>query len=373
MGDVIADLERSIAERPEDLDARRELAREYYLEGRPVDAVETLEAILELAPEHAGANLDLGALLLASPGTAAEAAGAHLVRATESDPSVPEAWVGRAGCEMLRGDLGEAETSAARAVELMTDRPDALLLLAEIRGRRENREGAAEASERALAIDPEGVEALATHAASLFRLDRHAECVELYGRLVDLEPGNMRWRFAGGQSRLLAGDRAGAEEAFRHVVELAPDDPLAWVGLGQVLMARERWEGALDAYGRVVDAVPEYTPGRLARASCLVELERWDDADAEIRRLPAGREGPVGEMIRGRIAEARGESANAASHFRRAAAASAGYAAPHVALARLAREEGRPEGEILGHLGRAAACADDPLAELARNTMEGML
>jgi len=100
--------------------------------------------------------------------------------------------------------------------------------------------------------------------------DRHAEALELLGRLVALEPGNAEAWTVFARTLTWAGRLGEGERAWRRAVELAPDDPEVRAGLVQNLRWQGRAQMAREAAGveRWDDPMPEV----------LAEQLRWIDA-----------------------------------------------------------------------------------------------
>ncbi|MFN0060291.1 MAG: tetratricopeptide repeat protein [Planctomycetota bacterium] len=93
-----------------------------------------------------------------------------------------------------------------------------------------------------------------------------------------------------GMACLAGGDLARAEQLLRQSLAMAPDYPLAWLGLGKTLKAANDLEGAERAFGRASELAPELTDAQLHLAELLMargQLEAAASAcEAALRVAP---------------------------------------------------------------------------------------
>jgi tetratricopeptide (TPR) repeat protein len=73
-------------------------------------------------------------------------------------------------------------------------------------------------------------------------------------------------------------EHEGAVEAYRNVVEDAPDDFESWNNLGNSYAALERFDQSLEALGRAVALQPQVAPVRINFAATLIAAGRLDEA-----------------------------------------------------------------------------------------------
>ena len=111
---------------------------------------------------------------------------------------------------------------------------DAAIVAALRAGRASEAESLARAR---LASRPDDPQALVMLAIALGLLDRNPEAVDLYRRLVELQPREPAHRNNLGNALREIGDLAGAEQAHRGVLEMSPDDVNALSCLGLI-----RWQ-----------------------------------------------------------------------------------------------------------------------------------
>lgn len=98
--------------------------------GRPAEAVQKLEQVLAVRPDHMDARLNLGLALLAL-GRLDEAETSFLI-VTRQAPGYVDAWVGLARVGQRRGDLAAARRAADEAARLAPEDPGVRALLASL-------------------------------------------------------------------------------------------------------------------------------------------------------------------------------------------------------------------------------------------------
>ena len=69
-----------------------------------------------------------------------------------------------------------------------------------------------------------------------------------------------------------------AEESFRRVIELAPDEERAWSGYARSLFAAHDYEQALTYYRQLVERHPDSQSYQLSEAICLMMMKDYDGA-----------------------------------------------------------------------------------------------
>jgi tetratricopeptide (TPR) repeat protein len=76
-----------------------------------------------------------------------------------------------------------------------------------------------------------------------------------------------------------------AEEAFRRVLELDPDNQAATISLAEALLSMGRLREALDGFDRVLERDPIDKAAALGRAEALRNLGRYEEAEIAFRRV----------------------------------------------------------------------------------------
>jgi predicted O-linked N-acetylglucosamine transferase (SPINDLY family) len=146
---------------------------------------------------------------------------------------------------------------------------------------------AADAFQRALALQPEHPQLLVNLAQARLRLGQSGEAIECFQRAIQLQPRSaaLRHRFA-----ILLGNAErwdAAREMFMRALELAPTDAALRNDMGELLWRRQHRPEAIECFERAVQldgglAVAHYNLGNARR-----EHGRLDEAEACYRRALA--------------------------------------------------------------------------------------
>ena len=218
------------------------IARSWFAEGRPHEAVGPLEVAVRLAPNHAAIHEALGVALLQS-GRAREATEV-LRRAVRLDPRLVSIWI----------NLGvAAERCGANGL-------------------------ARQALERALTLEPRSASARFNLGVVLERLNEPLGAQEQYRQVLELAPAHVGATL---NLALLAHrrlDLKSAESILRAGLAQTPDDPLLYGALANCLEDLGRFQEARAAFAKAVALAPDDVGARLNLALCRLALEEWPDA-----------------------------------------------------------------------------------------------
>lgn len=147
-------------------------------------------------------------------------------------------------------------------------------------GKGEEADAAFEAS---FALNPE--RKLLALAAEHHKEGRFDEAENSYRELLRLRPDNVdALRLLGGVMANRS-EFAEAEILFRRAISFAPDFSLAIVDLGRLLQEQHRYPEAVECFSRVVEMEPNSPKPRFMRAAALAPLGRTFEALAEYRRV----------------------------------------------------------------------------------------
>lgn len=190
---MVARLEARLAKDGSDPEGWRRLGRSYVVLGRPADARRAYDRAAQLAPDDL--TLLEGYADAAEPGVAPPPGIAAMIASVEkgmlATPDDPRAWVRAGFARSMQGDRTGARDAYARAHEL----------------------------------DPQRPEVLAAYAASEYALNPQqpsARAVELYGRLLQINPDNGSALWVLGQAAQRAGQPAQAREHWQRLLGLLP-------------------------------------------------------------------------------------------------------------------------------------------------------
>jgi TolB-like protein/Flp pilus assembly protein TadD len=213
----------------------------------------------------------------------------HFEQALELDPRNPQCWVELAYVYGFQASNGfvEAERGFAqekecveRALSIRNDFASAHALLANMRLVVEfDFKGADEAIHKALASEPENLQALLQYGLISRSLGRFAESLDMYRRAIGIDPLNLRAYGGLGNTSWISGRLDEAESYYRKVLELSPQAAGVHANLGLVLLGQGRIEDAraeaehemTSTWGGWARAIIENAAGRVDEAEKILD------------------------------------------------------------------------------------------------------
>lgn len=300
-----------LAERPDDVQAVRVLARLLLEAGQPGVAGLLLDQALKANPAHGALRAELG-MALASAGTRAAAVEAF-ERALLDDPSNTDAHLGLAGLDAT----DELVRALRAAVSARPSDPVAHFALANALLAADDERGARDSFRRAVELEPRIAQRHVTAGARLAMSGRHDEARRMYAWGLTLNPADPQLRH---MARALDGGALPDRAAHDYVVALF--DSFA-DGFDDTLVGRLEYrapELVVDAVCRRLPTSPERTLtvldagcgtglcGPLLRplASRLVGIDLSEQMLERARATGAYDELRVGEVAEAMTAEAQG-------------------------------------------------------------------
>ncbi len=240
------------AERPGDVNCLWLLGAALLAQGNLAAALETLERVLDAAPDFAEARVDL-ARAYRSAGNAVRAR-EEVRRVLQREPHHHRAWLAYGDALVELGQLTDAATAFERA--RLTD-PQ--------RARIEEATAALTAGERRkseaifreiLRADPSHVAALCGLAALSLAADVPEDAERLLRHaLAQSAHTPLAWRGLA-EALMALGRLAEADAAARHATQIEPDNPYTWIAVATVATRLMRQEEALEAYERAARLQP---------------------------------------------------------------------------------------------------------------------
>ncbi|MGC8838446.1 MAG: tetratricopeptide repeat protein, partial [Anaerolineae bacterium] len=277
---VNCDTDAGLRETDEALRLKPESSDTYYFRGvllmaenRWEEAAEALRKATELAPENAATYAALGQVY-ETLGRADEAAAAYQKATTLSGQNLgekkddPQAMAAHADILAGQGKPEEAVEEYKQAIqraEALGLRPDRLAWLYRSLGRTyldlERWAEAAEAYERAVALDP----GLPTDQSSLGmayqHLERYDQAVAAYREALAILPCDANTHDLLGDLYWKLGRVDDALREYQEAARYDPDDFTAWHAIGQILEERGQMDEAKAAYEKAVTAAEAYLKG----------------------------------------------------------------------------------------------------------------
>lgn len=205
---------------------KNQLTRERVWENR---AAKACERALALDPGLPEVRLAVGQLQLAS-GRPADAR-QEFERVLESETERYDARLGLARSLADAGRLVDAEVECGRAIEERPDDWRAHSLLGWVHLREHRFEESLRPWRRVVELTPDNARGRRNLGTALYRLDRFAEAVEAYQQSLAIQPNDEAYSNLGAAFYAL-GRYEEAIEAFRTAVRLTSGDPLRWGNLG---------------------------------------------------------------------------------------------------------------------------------------------
>ncbi len=240
------------AERPGDVNCLWLLGAALLAQGNLAAALETLERVLDAAPDFAEARVDL-ARAYRSAGNAVRAR-EEVRRVLQREPHHHRAWLAYGDALVELGQLTDAATAFERA--RLTD-PQ--------RARIEEATAALTAGERRkseaifreiLRADPSHVAALCGLAALSLAADVPEDAERLLRHALAPSAHTPLAGRGLAEALMALGRLAEADAAARHATQIEPDNPYTWIAVATVATRLMRQEEALEAYERAARLQP---------------------------------------------------------------------------------------------------------------------
>ena len=121
----------------------------------------------------------------------------------------------------------------------------------------EQYEEALNSFQRALAGESTHTDSLYGSARAKFKLERHAEAIQDFDRLINLIPKNATYYSERGVALHLAGDNVRALQDFDEGVTLEPDNPYRYSSRAYIKDRMRDYPGAIEDYSRAIELDPE--------------------------------------------------------------------------------------------------------------------
>ncbi len=239
--------------------------------GRAADALPFLEQATRLDPSLERAWFNLGkALAMLGRGREADAA---FEKSFELSPE--RKAMALAAEHQKEGRIEEAERIYLRVLRDTPRQVDALRLLAQIASGAGHTDDAEHLLQEAIRIAPDFLLAILDLGQLYKEEDRYAEALGCFDRAIALEPNRVQAHFMRAGTLARASFTPEAAAAYRHCLQLRPKHAGAMLGLGHVLKASGDFEGAVASY----DGCRELTPDSGETYWSLANLKtyRFDD------------------------------------------------------------------------------------------------
>ncbi len=301
--EAVLEAEQAIKTNPDDLNARRVLARIYTQqigdssasridEGMVKRAIEQYKFISEKDPKDVDSLVMLGRLYKVSQDS--NASEAAFKKALEADPDNEDALTGLA---MVYSDLGDSKRATELLEKLSAKNPSprALIALASSYEQIHEYALAAGAYRRALALDPSRAEIKQALAQDLAISEQFDEALKLYQELATENPRDPQNELRISQIYRQQRKYDLAREALNKASELSPDDLEIKLNESLLLEDEGKLSEAIVTLKQIIDATAkksyskaerDYRAGMLERLGTLYgKLEQYDQAADAFREI----------------------------------------------------------------------------------------
>lgn len=226
------------------------LGNVYRSANRLEDAINCYQKALELKPESADSQLNLG-IALTEKGEIIGAIAAFEA-ALAADPYHPRAHITLGDLLQSQGELDRAIASYQKAIALNPESFEALTSL----GMAFYRKGCLQESQRtyehALSLDPFSVTALSNIAATFYEQGRIDMAMACYREVLNIKPQSPDAHINLGFLIAQQGKYQEAEAHYQQALQLEPQSNKATMGLAELFAAQEQWQEAIPLYEQIL-------------------------------------------------------------------------------------------------------------------------
>lgn len=179
---------------------------------------------------------------------------------------------------------------------------------------------------------------LALVASSQTALQRPADALASYRKLVYLRPQEAAAHYNLGNAYLAVRDLRAAAESYRSALKLKPDHGRAWNNLANLIAASHDYSRAIAMYDRAIAADASWADPHNNKGNCHLNLGQIPEAIASYSRAQLLQPDNVDALVNLATAYSRaGSTEEAASHYRRALALNSLQPAVHRMLSALTK------------------------------------
>ncbi|HXV37081.1 MAG TPA: tetratricopeptide repeat protein [Myxococcota bacterium] len=354
--------------------AHQNVASFYFQRERFDEATAYLEKVIPTAEQRVPLIYLLARLHVAQGNT--EKADQLIAEATEVDPGDPAPYLTLSGHLGRKGDVDGALQAAEKALAIDPNFVDAKLRVAEIYvdiGYRESDETRVQRGEQmveeVLAAGRPSANALMVKAKIDLAKQRIDEAIEGLRQAIEREPNNPQAHFVLGTALSAKGEGAAARTELARSLELDPSLLEARRVLTRVHAMLGEHEYAIEEGRRYLAAEPDSIQTRILVAQSLVVMRRLDAALAELNAIPESDRNADVLYALGRVNFGMGNDAEARRYLEQAVALMPTH---HDILRNLMRLDQR-EGRLAESVARVSAAIEAEPANAKLRTLSGVV
>lgn len=281
-------------------------------------------------------------------------------------PVAAQIMAGRAQALMSLDRRDDARAAVAEAVRLNPNAAEPHMAASRLALIENDRAAAVAATERALAADPNNIQALMSKGTLLYEQGQFQPAVDAFGKVISQMPGSVLARTRRAEAYLRLDNAAAATADVDAALRVANNYPAA-LYIRALLQARvQDWKGADETLQRLGAATQNFADGYLVLAYVKNALGQKEQAEDAARRHVARRpDDPRGAKLLASLELAANRPDAAAGTLDRLASRNAADIEALEMLARAHAAAGRPR-EAAAALERAATMAPDNAGIQAR-------
>jgi len=260
--------------------ARAQFLLGQALSGTPdtAGAIKSLTEALKLNPRIVSAQIILSRLQLATGNK--DAAVQFATQAKKAQPANPDAQLALARSLLAQGNTQQAEPEVRALIAKYPDHPRSHNLLATLLLAKNDPAGARAAWGRALAKDPNSIEALEGLLALDARANALPAAVTRIEQRVATNPGNASLQMVAARTYAAAGQTANTEKALQKVLSVQPDNLDAYLLLGRAYAREKRLDEALAQF----DAAARRDAAQVGAATMAAMIVQAQNKTAEAQK-----------------------------------------------------------------------------------------
>jgi tetratricopeptide (TPR) repeat protein len=271
----------------------QDIAELYRMSGRIREAVEEAQGALKTNPDDLNARRVLARIYTQQIGDAqsnhvdenmARKAIEQYKLITEKEPSDTESLVMMGRLQKLVGDSVGAEKSFKQVLDTEADNEDAITGLAGIYSDRNNPKQAAELLEKLASKNPSPRPLVAL--ANLYeQMRQYGQAADTYSKALELDPSRIELRAAMAQDQALAGRYDDALKSYQQVADANPQDAEPYLGMSQVFREQKKFEQAQQMIAKAKELDPDNVDVKYNEVVLLQQEGKLSDAVAAMKSL----------------------------------------------------------------------------------------
>jgi tetratricopeptide (TPR) repeat protein len=271
----------------------QDVAELYRMSGRIREAVEEAQGALKTNPNDLNARRVLARIYTQQIGDAqtnhvdenmARKAIEQYKMITDKEPSDTDSLVMMARLQKLLGDSVGAETSFKKVLSADADNEDAITGLAGVYSDRNNPKAASELLEKLATKNP-SPRALVALANLYEQMRQYSEAAETYAKALELDPSRAELKAAMAQDQALAGHYDDALKTYQQVADANPQEAEPYLGMSQVYREQKKFDQAHQMIAKAKELEPDNVDIKYNEVILLQQEGKLGDAVAAMKGL----------------------------------------------------------------------------------------